>query len=109
MSPCRRFRVQTDMSPLPTDTVKFALRAAAWSLGFFGLLRLNWFAEHVLLPVTHAQGTAAARLLGTPTVPIEVTLPCSGADALALCVGTILAYPVTWRSRIVGCAAGVAL
>src|SRR5688500_6343485 len=93
MSPCRRFRVQTDTSPLPTDTVKFALRAAAWSLGFFGLLRLNWFAAHVLLPVTRAQGAAAERLLGAPTMPIEVTLACSGADVMALCLGTILAYP----------------
>ena len=101
--------MQTDTPPLPTDTVKFALRAVAWSLGFFGMLRLNWFAAHVLLPVTRAQGTAAARLLGTPTMPIEVTLACSGADALALCLGTILAYPVKWRARITGAAGGAAL
>src|SRR5687768_9253948 len=93
MSPSRRSRVQTDTDPRQTDTVKFALRAAAWSLGFFGLLRLEWFAAHVLLPVTRAQGAAATAILGTPTMPVEVTLACSGADALALCLGTILAYP----------------
>jgi exosortase/archaeosortase family protein len=98
--------VQTDTSPRPTGTVKFALRAAAWSLGFFGLLRLNWFAAHVLLPVTRAQGTAAAGFLGTPSMPIEITLACSGADALALCLGTILAYPVKWRARLTGAAGG---
>jgi exosortase/archaeosortase family protein len=101
--------VQTDTAPRQTDTVKFALRAVAWSLGFFGLLRLNWFAAHVLLPVTRFQATAAAGVLGTPTMPIEVTLACSGADALALCLGTILAYPVRWRARIAGAAGGAAL
>ncbi len=101
--------MQTDTSPRPTGTVKFALRAAAWSLGFFGLLRLNWFAAHVLLPVTRAQGTAAAALLGAPSMPIEITLACSGADALALCLGTILAYPVKWRARLTGAAGGAAL
>jgi len=101
--------VQTDTAPRPTDTVKFALRAVAWSLGFFGLLRLNWFAAHVLLPVTRAQGAAAAGLFGTPAMPIEVTLACSGAEALALCLGTVLAYPVKWRARLTGAAGGVAL
>jgi exosortase/archaeosortase family protein len=101
--------VQTDTAPHLTDTVKFALRAAAWSLGFFGLLRLEWFATHVLLPITRAQGAVAAGLLGTPAMPIEVTLACSGAEALALCVGTILAYPVKWRARLLGAAGGVAL
>lgn len=101
--------MQTDTSPRPTGTVKFALRAAAWSLGFFGLVRLNWFASHVLLPVTRAQGTVAAGLLGTPSMPIEITLACSGAEALALCLGTILAYPVKWGARITGAAGGAAL
>lgn len=100
--------MQTDTAPPLTDTVKFALRAAAWSLGFFGLLRLEWFASHVLLPVTRAQGAVAVGLLGTPAMPIEVTLACSGAEALALCLGTILAYPVTWRARLVGAAGGAA-
>ena len=39
--PCRRTRRLGS-----TDAVKFALRAVAWSLGFFGLLRLNWFEAH---------------------------------------------------------------
>ena len=97
------------MAPGLTVAAKFALRAVAWSLGLFGLLRLPWFATHVLLPVTHAQGTAAAVVVGMPPIPIEVTLACSGADAFALCLGTILAYPVKWRARIAGAAGGAAL
>lgn len=101
--------MQTGMAPHHTDAVKFALRAVAWSLGLFGLLRLSWVSTHVLLPVTRAQGAAAVTLLGTPTMPIEVTLACSGADALALCLGTVLAYPVNWRARVAGAAGGTAL
>lgn len=101
--------MQTDTAPLQTDTVKFALRAMAWSLGLFGLLRLNWIATQVLLPVTRAQGAAAVALLGTPSLPVELTLACSGADALALSLGTILAYPVKWRARLTGAAGGAAL
>jgi exosortase/archaeosortase family protein len=101
--------VQTATPLHQTDTAKFALRALAWSVGLFGLLRLEWFASHVLLPVTRAQGAAATFLLGTPPMPIEVTLACSGADALALCLGTILAYPVKWRARLLGAAGGGSL
>ena len=97
------------MAPGLTVAARFALRAVAWSLGLFGLLRLPWFATHVLLPVTHAQSTAAAVVVGMPPIPIEVTLACSGADAFALCLGTILAYPVKWRARIAGAAGGAAV
>src|SRR5688500_6617044 len=109
MSPCRRSRVQTGTSPRPSDAIKFALRAAAWSLGLFGLLRVNWVATHVLLPLTNFQAAAAVKLFGAPALPVEVTLACSGADALAMCIGTILAYPVSWRSRVAGTAGGAGL
>jgi exosortase/archaeosortase family protein len=101
--------VQTDTAHPQTDIVKFALRAVAWSLGFFGLLRLDWIAAHVLLPLTRFQGTAAIAVFGAPALPVEVTLACSGADALSLCVGTILAYPVRWRARLLGACGGVTL
>ena len=91
------------------DGVKFAARFVAWSLGLFGLLRLSWTEAHVVLPLTRAQGGLAVGLFGTPTLPVDVTLACSGADALALCVGAILAYPVKWPTRLAGAAGGAAL
>jgi exosortase/archaeosortase family protein len=42
-------------------------------------------------------------------MPIEATLACSGADALALCFAAIVAYPVRWSSRAAGVAAGAGL
>lgn len=89
--------------------MRFAVRAAAWSLGLFGFVRVAWIQAHVVLPVTAAQATVARALFGTPSTPVEVTLACSGADALALCCGAILAYPAGWRSRLAGAGGGVAL
>ena len=102
---------------MPTDTNapqsfaarNFALRALAWSLGLFGLLRLSSVETLALLPLTRLQGRIAAGALGAPTLPIDVTLACSGADAIALCAGFILAYPAPWRRRFAGATVGVAM
>jgi exosortase/archaeosortase family protein len=101
--------VPTDTARSQTDAVKFALRGVAWSLGFFGLLRLNWTEAHAVLPFTRVQAAVAVGLFGTSALPVEVTLACSGADALALCLGAILAYPVKWRTRLAGAGGGAAL
>jgi exosortase/archaeosortase family protein len=88
---------------------EFALRGIAWSIALFGALRLAWFETHAVLPLTHLQGRIAERSFGAPSLPLELTLACSGADALALCAGAILAYPAPWRSRAGGAAGGVGL
>jgi exosortase/archaeosortase family protein len=72
-------------------------------------MRLAWFETHALLPLTQVQARLAEMVFGTPVLPIQVTLACSGADALSLCVGAILAYPTSWRLRFGGAAAGIAL
>ncbi|MEP6916061.1 MAG: archaeosortase/exosortase family protein, partial [Acidobacteriota bacterium] len=101
---------------MPTDTAhgrtaatEFAVRSVAWSLGIFGVLRLNWAEAHAVLPFTRLQAGLAAGLFGTPVSPVEATLACSGADALALCLGAVLAYPVAWRSRLTAAAGGFGL
>jgi len=87
----------------------FAVATIAYSIGVFALLKLHWVEAHLLLPLTQWQGRAATAALGTPALPIDVTLACSGADAFALCAGAILAYPATWKSRLSGTAIGFAL
>jgi exosortase/archaeosortase family protein len=89
--------------------LEFAARGVAWSLALFGLLRLGWFERHAVLPLTQLQGRIAQSGFGPPTLPIDITLACSGADALALCVGAILAYPAAWRSRLTGALGGTCL
>jgi exosortase/archaeosortase family protein len=92
-----------------TDATRFALRALATSLGLFGLLRLSWLETHVVLPLTRLQAQIAVGVFGGPAAPVEATLACSGTDAIALCLGAILAYPVPWRLRAAGGTAGLAL
>jgi exosortase/archaeosortase family protein len=99
---------------VPMDTVRaatpsgsFALRLIAWSLALFGLLRLPWVGAHVLLPVTRLQAAAGSALVGPSSLPIEATLACSGADALALCLAAIVAYPARWGMRAWGAAGGI--
>ena len=93
----------------PTDARNFVLRAVLWSVGLFGVLRLPWFETHAVLPLTEFQGRLAQSGFGAPPVPIQLTLACSGADACALCVGAVLAYPVAWSLRLRGAAGGIAL
>lgn len=92
----------TDTARHPTDPAKFVIAGVAASLGFFALLRLGWTEAHLVLPLTRVQGALAARLLGAPALPVEITLACSGADTLALCLGAVFAYPVKWRTRLAG-------
>lgn len=88
---------------------KFLLRAWLAGLGLFGLFRVGWVEAHVVTPYTDLQARVAQMLFGPPVQPIFVGLACSGTDVLALCVGTILAYPAAWRRRLGGVAGGLVL
>ncbi|MDO8680021.1 MAG: hypothetical protein Q7R30_15975 [Acidobacteriota bacterium] len=99
----------TGTSLRPNHARNFVLRAVVWSLGIFGLLRLSWTETHIVLPATVLQSGLAVQLFGAATLPVAVTLACSGADAMALCLGAVFAYPVTWRSRMAAAAGGIAL
>ena len=100
----------TAAKTLPSAPARnFAIAAAAWSLGLFGLLRLPWVEAHLLLPLTRFQGGLATAATGATALPVDVTLACSGADVLAVCTGAILAYPARWRARLIGAAAGILL
>jgi exosortase/archaeosortase family protein len=97
----------TPDAPRASSPISFAVRLIGWSLALFGLFRLPWVGAHVLLPATQLQAVAGAALLGPSMLPIEATLACSGADALALCLAAIVAYPAAWGTRAAGAAAGM--
>lgn len=81
---------------------KYVVWATTTALGLFGLLRLPWVEAHLVLPVTRMQGVVAASAFNTPAAPISVTLACSGTEVIAMCLGAVLAYPVSWRARLSG-------
>ncbi len=65
--------------------------------------------QNLLLPFAMAQGRVACALAGTEPDAVFVGLSCTGADPIALVLASVLAFPVTWRERLRGCAFGVAL
>jgi exosortase/archaeosortase family protein len=87
--------------------LRFGLAAIGWTVGLFALLRAPAVQQHVLLPLTQLQGRVAA---GTAApLPVLVTLECSGADVIALCLAATLAFPAPWRRRVLGALGGLAL
>ena len=100
-------QIQTYAHSADSRARDFVLRGIAWSLSLFALMRVSWFEIHAVLPLTRLQAGAAQGVFGAPRLPIDVTLACSGADALALCVGAILAYPASWAARLRGAAGGI--
>lgn len=89
--------------------IGFAVRALAWSLSLFGIVRLPWIDAEAVLPLTQLQGRAADAVFGASTHAVQVTSACSGVDAFALCAGAVLAYPVTWSRRLAGVGGAVGL
>jgi exosortase/archaeosortase family protein len=85
----------------------FLFAALAWSLALFALLRSPWVEAELLLPLTLLQQGAADFYAGRPPVPVSVTVECSAADVLALCLAAILSCPVPWRARLTGALGGV--
>jgi len=89
--------------------IAFLLKAAFWVIVLFALVRIGWVQQHVLLPFAGFQGRVACALAGTSPDSVFVGLSCTGADPMALVVGAVLAFPVSWRQRLTGCALGLAV
>lgn len=85
----------------------FGTRALGLSIGLFGLLRLAWVENHLLWPFTSVQASLAAWGGGGAETFSRVGLNCSGADAIALCLAFILAWPARWSARIPAAAVGL--
>ena len=89
--------------------LRFALLAGILSVSFFGLLRVDWVEQNILLPFTGFQEAVACRIGGDPNSGVRVNLSCSASDVIALCMGFVLAFPVAWRKRLTGALIGLAL
>ena len=80
--------------------------AAVWAAVLLWLLRLPIVERLFVEPLTLLQGRIALWYSGTHTLPVTVTLACSGADVLAVCFAVTLAYPLPWHRRIMGALGG---
>ncbi len=100
---------KVDSAKRSSPGLRFVVTAAFFSLTLFGILRIPFVEQYLLLPFTKAQHGLACRIGGDPSAPIAVGLSCSAADVIALCLGFILAFPVPWISRLKGAVVGLML
>jgi exosortase/archaeosortase family protein len=87
--------------------LRFVVTAGLLSVALFGILRVPWVEQNLLLPFTGAQWKLACQIGGDPDAPVTVSLSCSAADVIALCLGFVLAFPVSWRRRLIGASLGL--
>ena len=83
----------------------YVLRALGWFLFFLGALRLPWVQSSVLVPFALLQARAAAMLRGEE-LQVLVSSSCTGSDAIAVCLGAVLAFPVAWQRRLLAAGGG---
>ena len=102
--------------------LRFFLLFLALQLSLFGLNMLNWVQQHLVLPwtallaricaglVTWFDSSAAAQgkvLWNTATgFGVSIEPGCNGIEAFIVLFAAIVAFPSTWRHKLVGLAAG---
>ena len=89
--------------------LRFVVAAVCYSLVLLGLMRLGWVEQALLLPFTEFQAALAESLGWTRANSVVISISCSGSDVLALCLGLVVAYPVSGRARLLGCLGGLGL
>jgi exosortase/archaeosortase family protein len=95
------------MTARSTPPHRVVARALALSVALFGVVRLEWVETHVLWPFTMLQARLAASGGAGDQALARVGLDCSGADAMALCLAFILAWPAGMARRLAGALGGL--
>lgn len=89
--------------------LRFLASALALGLGFIGLFRVPWVQSELLIPFALGQQKVAGWALGLERLPVVVDFSCTGADVMALCLASVLAFPASLVDRLRGAAIGLAL
>src|SRR3954470_17730341 len=88
---------------------RFLALASIGGASLLWLIRLPAIERALIEPLTVLQGRVALWYTGAPMLPVTVTLACSGADVLAVCLAATLAYPLPWTRRLAGALGGAVL
>lgn len=102
--------------------LRFFLLFVTLQLTLFGINMLNWVQQHVVLPWTTLlaricaalvmlfDGTAAAQgkvLWNTATgFGVSIEAGCNGIEACIVLFAAVMAFPSSWRHKLVGFVAG---
>jgi exosortase/archaeosortase family protein len=103
---------------------RFVLLAVALAAGLYGVLYFPYRSDNVVVRLLTSYLEGLARMAGgvisifdrsavargttiEGRFPLQIVLDCSAADAQALLLAAILAFPAGWRQKVVGALAGV--
>jgi exosortase H (IPTLxxWG-CTERM-specific) len=89
--------------------------------GGFTLISVNWVNDHVVEPFTAGIARvsgAVLNLLGqdvtmqgtvirSPRFSVNIRNGCNGVEAMLIFLAAVLAFPASWRSRLIGLALGI--
>ena len=102
--------------------LRFFLIFLAWQMSLFGLNMLGWVQQHLVLPWTallarvcahlvlwfDTTAAAAGKVLWNTVSGFGVSIEpgCNGIEACIVLFAAIMAYPASWRHKLVGLVAG---
>lgn len=85
--------------------LRFLAALAAWSAALLAILRSPAGQRALVAPFAAWHSAFAVDISAGSAVAVD--LSCSGSDVIALSIAALLAYPASWRRRLLG--VGVAL
>ena len=104
--------------------LRFFLTFLAWQMSLFGLNMLGWVQQHLVLPWTallarvcahlvlwfDTTAAAAGKVLWNTVSGFGVSIEpgCNGIEACIVLFAAIMAYPASWRHKVIGIVAGFA-
>jgi exosortase H (IPTLxxWG-CTERM-specific) len=89
--------------------------------GGFTVLSLNWVNDHLVVPFTAAVArvsgvtldllgqdvTRQGTIIRSPRFAVNIENGCNGVETMLIFLAAVVAFPASWRWRLVGLAAGV--
>jgi exosortase H (IPTLxxWG-CTERM-specific) len=87
----------------------------------FSLISLNWVNDHAIEPLTagiaRVSGavldllgqnvTMAGTVIRSPRFAVNIRNGCNGVEAMLIFLAAVLAFPASWRSRLLGLGLGI--
>jgi exosortase H (IPTLxxWG-CTERM-specific) len=89
--------------------------------GGFTVISINWVNDHAVEPFTAGVAQASGAMLNllgqkvtlkgtvmqSPRFAVNIRNGCNGVEAMLIFLAAVLAFPASWRSRLIGLALGI--
>jgi exosortase H (IPTLxxWG-CTERM-specific) len=102
--------------------IRFLVLFLVFLGGGFALVSLNWVNDHAVEPFTagiaRASGatlnligqrtTLQGTVIRNPRFAVNIRNGCNGVETMLIFLAAVLAFPATWRARLLGLGLGIA-